>query len=318
MAARLVDYSHLSLTAALLTTGFFIFVSQLVWHGAVRLQTWLRTRKRFRRNVAQKLSVILFINAGYGIVVAGCLSTVWQLAVLGTVVPAPVLTAAGITAVAVIILTLIYESLFLSAEIDLDAKVMQQLDKERQQAESSVLKNELDPHFLFNCLNALSYLVRADPEKASRFVRKLSNVFKYLLLNKQKDFVSLDEEMAFLDDYYFLLRVRFDESVQLLKRVNGEAETALVLPCTLQTLVENAIKHNFFSEKEPLIVSIEMNGGFITVSNPLRPKQTKAVSTYTGLQNLRVRYQLVMKKNIVVQQTRERFLVKIPFEQKKA
>lgn len=316
MAARLVDYSHLSPGTGLFTAGFFIFVSQLIWYGAIRLQKDLRKRKRFRRDVARKLSVIIIINSGYGLAVAGLFSAVWQLAVLQTVVAGPVITAAGIAAVAVLILTLIYESLFLSAEIDLDAKMMLQLDRERQQAESSVLKNELDPHFLFNCLNALSYLVRADTEKAYLFVHKLSNVFKYFLLNKKKDYVSLEEEMAFLDDYYFLLRVRFEESVQLQKRVNGETGKALVLPCTLQALVENAIKHNFFSDKEPLLISIEMNSTDITVSNPLRPKHNKAASTYTGLQNLKARYQMVMKKSIVVQETSDRFLVRIPFGQK--
>lgn len=312
----MVDYSHLSFTTGLFTAGFFIFVSQLIWHGAIRLQKNLRARKRFRRDVAQKLSVILFINAGYGVAVAGLFATVWQLAVLQTVVAGPVITAAGITAVAVIILTLIYESLFLSAEIDLDAKLMLQLDRERQQAESSVLKNELDPHFLFNCLNALSYLVRADTEKAYLFVHKLSNVFKYFLLNKKKDFVLLEEELDFLDDYYFLLRVRFDESVQLQKRLSGETGKALVLPCTLQTLVENAIKHNFFSDKEPLLISIEMNSSGITVSNLLRPKHGKVASTHTGLQNLKARYQMVMKKSIAVQETGDRFVVRIPFVQK--
>jgi sensor histidine kinase YesM len=317
MAARLVDYSRLSPGLILFSACFFIIVSQLIWYGAIKLQVWLRTHSRFRHNVAQKLSVLLLINTFYSMVVAALSSAAWQLVVQQTIVLGSVITAAAITVVAVIILTLIYESLFLSAEIALDAKVMQQLDKERQQAESSVLKNELDPHFLFNSLNALSYLVRAEPEKAYQFVHKLSNVFKYLLLNKQKDFVSLEEEMAYLDDYYFLLQVRFDDGIQLNKMVNGAAKGALILPCTLQALVENAIKHNFFSDKEPLVISIEMNEEFISVSNPLRPKSCKGNSTKTGLQNLRSRYQFVMKKSILVQKTSDRFLVTIPFKAKK-
>lgn len=316
MAARLVDYSRLSLPLIFFTTCYFILVSQLVWHGAVRLQVWFRTRKRFRGNVAQKLSVILLINFSYALLVVTMATLLWQLLVLQAIVEGPVIAATGITVIAVIILTLIYESLFLSAEIDIDAKVMQQLDKDRQQAESSVLKNELDPHFLFNCLNALSYLVRAEPEKAYDFVHRLSNVFKYLLLNKQKDFVSLEEEIAHLEDYYFLLRVRFDEGILLKKNVNGAAKHTLVLPCTLQALVENAIKHNFFSEKEPLVISIEMTDGFIVVSNPLRPKACKNDSTQTGLQNLKSRYRLVMNKNILVQKTSDSFTVSVPVAQK--
>lgn len=314
MAAHLVEYTRLSLGFALFTGLYFIFVSQLIWHGAVRMQVWLRTRRRLRHSVAQKLSAILFINPCYGLAIAASASVLWQLVALRSVVWGPVITATGITVVAVIILTLIYESLFLSAEIDLDAKVMQQLEQERQQAESSILQNELDPHFLFNSLNALSYLVRADADKAYRFVHKLSNVFKYLLLNKQKALVPLEEELAYLDDYYFLLRVRFDDGVQIETLLNGRSEGILLLPCTLQALVENAIKHNFFSDAAPLFISIQMDKEYISVSNPVRPKPYKPESTNTGLCNLRSRYQLVMKKNILVQKTTDAFVVKIPFQ----
>ena len=316
MAARLVNYSQLSFPLVLFTAVYFIVVSQFIWYGAVRLQIKLRTRNCFRQNIAQKLSVILLINSFYGGLVAFIASGFCQFTVTRSLDQGSLITATAITVIAVVILTLVYESLFLSEEIAIDAKVMQQLDRDRQQAESSVLKNELDPHFLFNCLNALSYLVKAEPEKAYVFVHKLSSVFKYLLLNKQKNFVSLSEELAHLDDYYFLLQVRFDEGVQIRKSVNGEAAQILVLPCTLQTLVENAIKHNFFSEKEPLIICVEMNGDYVAVSNPVRSKTGNNDSTKTGLQNLKDRYRLVMNKNILVQKTTDRFLVKIPLAHK--
>jgi LytS/YehU family sensor histidine kinase len=243
---------------------------------------------------------------------------IWQTVLLKEIVLLPIIKSAAITTVVVLMLTLLYESVFLSAEIDLDERVMLQLEQERLQAQSSVLQNELDPHFLFNSLNALSYLVQNDPQKAYEFVHKLSNVFKYLLLNKQKDYVSLQEELCFLEDYYFLLRVRFDDSIQIENAIDRSETDAKVLPCTLQALVENAIKHNFFSDNEPLIISIQMNHCFITVANTIKPKPYKASSTKTGLDNLKKRYQYIMNKNIIVQRTTDKFLVKVPLENKAA
>jgi len=190
------------------------------------------------------------------------------------------------------------------------------LDYERLQAEAKALQNDLDPHFLFNCLNTLSYLVRNEPEKAYLFVHKLSNVFKYLLINKQKDFISLAEEVAFLEDYYFLLQVRFDDAIRINKTIEDSQTDGVLPPCTLQALVENAIKNNFFSEKEPLVISIQVNNYFITVSNAVRPKQYRSTAGDASLSKLKTRYRHLMNEDVLVQETAGYFLVKVPFLQK--
>ncbi|RYF79105.1 MAG: hypothetical protein EON98_15030 [Chitinophagaceae bacterium] len=172
------------------------------------------------------------------------------------------------------------------------------------------------PHFLFNCLNTLSYLVKNEPEKAYLFVHKLSNVFKYLLINKQKDFISLAEEVAFLEDYYFLLQVRFDDAIRITKTIEASQTDCVLPPCTLQALVENAIKNNFFSEKEPLVISIQVNNYFITVSNTVRPKQYRSTAGDAGLSKLKTRYRHLMNEDVLVQETDGHFLVKVPFLQK--
>jgi sensor histidine kinase YesM len=318
VAVGLVDFDTLAFLPRLFTFVFFVVVTHITYLGTLAIVTKLRTHKSICGNIFRKLVFLLLATASFGTGMALLSSGLWQLMMLGDLVFVPVMKAAAVAAVAASFLALIYEAVLLSAEIDLDSRVMQQLDHERQQAEASVLQNELDPHFLFNCLNTLSYLVRNDADKAYRFVHKLSNVFKYLLLNKQKSFVSLEEEMAYLDDYHFLLRVRFDEGIQIKAAVNGQAGETMLLPCTLQALVENAIKHNLFSEKEPLVISIVVEKEFITVSNPVRPRRYKASSTKTGLHNLQSRYKVVMNKAIHVQTTSNIFLVKIPFERKAA
>jgi sensor histidine kinase YesM len=308
----LVSYSAATVLQFLSSIGFFVFITHMVWLGSVQIISFLRSRKWFRTNIFTKLAILSLATVLYGVTIVFFAAASWQLLVLRQVFLDPILNALATTAIVTLFLTLIYESAFLSAEVDLDAKVMQQLDLERLQAEASVLQNELDPHFLFNCLNTLSYLVRSDGNKAYEFVHKLSNVFKYLLINKQKDLVSLKEEVEFMEDYYFLLRVRFDEGIRIENAINASHLDEMTVPCTLQVLVENAIKHNFFSEKEPLVISIALNNYFITVSNPVRPKQRKQCSTKVGLNNLKSRYRMILNKEVLVQETAQQFLVKVP------
>jgi sensor histidine kinase YesM len=318
LGAGLINFSELSFIQCVFSVVFFVFTTHLIWQGTVRIISKLRSRKCFRNNLTRKLFTLLLISALYGGTVIVLSAGFWQLLLLKGIFLVPLLKSAAITTIVVLMLTLIYESVFLSAEIDLDERVMLQLEQERLQAQSSILQNELDPHFLFNSLNALSYLVQNDQQRAYQFVHKLSNVFKYLLLNKQKDYVSLKEELCFLEDYYYLLRVRFDDSIQIENMIDTSAINAQVLPCTLQALVENAIKHNFFSDNEPLLISIQMNSYYIIVANTIRPKPYKANSTKTGLDNLKHRYQMVMNKNIIVQRTPDKFLVKVPIDKKAA
>jgi LytS/YehU family sensor histidine kinase len=199
---------------------------------------------------------------------------------------------------------------FLSRQDRPDYTVRQPVE-EKPIARSSELKNELDPHFFFNCMNTLSYLVRNDAEKAWQFVHKLSNVYKYFLRNKEKSLVPLHEEMEFLDNYLFLLQVRFDDNILVTKNLNAQNGVS-ILPCTLQVLVENAIKHNFFSEKEPLVISIEQNGYFLHVSNPMRPKVHASESVESGLRNLQTRYRVLAQQQVILQKANSRFLVKLP------
>ena len=318
LGAGLVDFANLTFIQVVFTLLFFVLTAHVIWHGAVSIISYLRTRRCFRNNISQKLSILLLISVLYGVGTVTLTTGFWQLLVLKDIILEPIIKSAAITTIVMLMLTLVYESVFLSAELDLDERVMLQLEQERLLAQSSVLQNELDPHFLFNSLNALSYLVQNDQGKAYEFVHKLSNVFKYLLLNKQKDFVSLKEELCFLEDYYFLLRVRFDDSIKIENAIDDTNANARVLPCTLQALVENAIKHNFFSDNEPLVISIQMNPHFIIVENTIRPKPYKTSSTKIGLDNLKNRYQYIMNKNIIIQRTPDKFLVKVPLDKKAA
>jgi len=213
---------------------------------------------------------------------------------------------------AVIIFTLIYEILFLSKERELDTKIVDQLDKERSQAELQALTNEMDPHFIFNSLNTLNHLIVNKPQQAHLFNNKLAQVYKYFLINKTRELIPLKDEMEFIDDYFFLLQIRHDGKLHLDVNLDEENNKAMIPPCALQVLIENAIKHNEFSEDNPLYIKISMNGQYIRVTNNAKPKPYSINSTGIGLKNLSSRYRIISKKNIEIEKARESFTVKLP------
>ncbi|MGB3618114.1 MAG: histidine kinase [Catalinimonas sp.] len=169
------------------------------------------------------------------------------------------------------------------------------LEAERQQKESlrsrlESLKSQINPHFLFNCLNALSVLVIKDPPTAEAFIYELTDVYRYLLQQKDQTTVALRQELAFMESYYFLQRIRFGESLQLETTVDETLEECRLPPLALQLLVENAIKHNVVSRDRPLYVTIRAEGNTLLVENNFQPRHEEVESTGIGLKNLRARY----------------------------
>jgi LytS/YehU family sensor histidine kinase len=213
---------------------------------------------------------------------------------------------------AVIIFTLVYEILFLSKEREMDTRIVDQLDKERSQAELQALTNEMDPHFIFNSLNTLNHLIVNRPQQAHLFNNKLAQVYKYFLINKTRDLIPLKDEMEFIDNYFFLLQIRHDNKLQLNIDLPEESNHAMIPPCAVQVLIENAIKHNEFTEDNPLFIKISMNGQFIRVTNNSKPKPYAINSTGIGLKNLSSRYRIITKKNIEIEKARDSFTVKLP------
>ncbi|GHT28016.1 histidine kinase [Bacteroidia bacterium] len=173
------------------------------------------------------------------------------------------------------------------------------------------LKNQVDPHFLFNSLNTLNSLIKLDADKAQEYVQKLSNVFRYTLQNKEV--ISLEEELKFTQAYAHLMQIRFGNSLQFVYQVDEKYSAYSIIPLSLQTLVENAIKHNIISNRQPLLITISTtDDDYVLVSNPVQPKKEPDRGEGIGLANLEERYRLMWKKNIVVNQTENVFEVRIP------
>jgi sensor histidine kinase YesM len=207
---------------------------------------------------------------------------------------------------------LFYEILCLNRERQSSGRRIASQDAELRYAEMNSLRNELDPHFVYNTLMPLYYLIRNDVKKAEQFTHKLMQVYQYSLVNRQNDFVNLDEELQFAAHYLFLLQIRYPEQVVLTVDVPEERRNAQVLPFSLQILLENAIKHNGFDAEHPLQIRIATEGNKLVVRNNTRRPQGASTSCKVGLENLRSRYALLCDRSIAVNRTREEFVVKLP------
>lgn len=179
-------------------------------------------------------------------------------------------------------------------------------------AKFDALKNQLDPHFLFNSLNVLTSLIEENPEAATRFTTSLSKVYRYVLEQKSKELVTLEEEMKFAELYMSLLSDRFEDSIVFTFPDQLNNPLAKVVPLSLQLLLENAVKHNQVTPAKKLYITIYEADGMLTIVNNIQLKQTLKESTGVGLRNIKERYSLITDRLVNIQETRKDFSVSIP------
>lgn len=186
------------------------------------------------------------------------------------------------------------------------------LKKMHAEAQFEALRNQINPHFLFNSLNALTTLVHKDAVVSEKFINQLSHVYRYLLYNQDNRLVPIADEIKFIKSYIFLQNIRFGETLDIDLRIDEELNDKLIAPATLQMLVENAIKHNVVSKKEPLKIKIYNNGYYLIVENAINLKKIKPESSQIGLENIKKRYQFLSSDKPVEISADHVFKVKIP------
>lgn len=187
----------------------------------------------------------------------------------------------------------------------------QKLREENLVFQNETLKSQVNPHFLFNSLNTVSSLIQSNPEKAEEFIINLSSVYRYILENRLKDKVPLQSELDLINRYFDLHRVR-DEDKMVLNIDYSGVDNYQVLPVSLQILLENAIKHNIATKENPLMISIYFEDQLIVVKNNLQKKATQLKSTGIGLKNLAERVRLISGKSLIIEETNDSFIVKLP------
>lgn len=179
-------------------------------------------------------------------------------------------------------------------------------------ARFDALKNQLDPHFLFNSLNVLTSLIEENPENAQKFTTSLSKVYRYVLEQKNKDLVSVDEELDFARTYMSLLKMRFEDSIVFEIPERATNADCKVVPLSLQLLLENAVKHNMVTTNKPLDIRIYEKEGMLIVENTLQLKPIVKKSSGVGLENIKQRYALLTNKKVTINQQADRFAVALP------
>ena len=174
------------------------------------------------------------------------------------------------------------------------------------------LKNQLNPHFLFNSLSISISLIKRNQDKAVDYMKKLSLVYRYVLINTESDFVSLKEEIDFIKKYIDILQIRYEEGLNVIYNIDDKLLNMSIVPMSLQLLVENAVKHNSIYSENPLNIHIYTEGKQIMVANNIIKKNAVIDSTEVGLKNLNQKYDILCSKDIEIINDSKNFIVKIP------
>jgi len=184
-------------------------------------------------------------------------------------------------------------------------------DKIRTQYE--LLRNQVNPHFLFNSFNTLSGLIEEDPARAQTYVERLSGFFRYVLTQRKEDCISVEEELRILEDYLSIQRARYEDNLVLTLDIPPALRVMALPPMTLQILVENALKHNVISRSHPMHLRIGQGPqGGLEVANSRKPRPTPAEGTGIGLENLSRKLQLIGAQPLIILSDAERFSVEVP------
>ncbi|MEO6303602.1 MAG: sensor histidine kinase [Bacteroidia bacterium] len=292
-----------------------VAITILVWEGNLRIDTLMNRKFPWEKNPGKRILVHLPTSVLFSALVIHLSMMAFDKFVC--TLPSQTKDSFMITA---IILGVLISIIILAVEISSQffnnwKRSLVEIEKyksESLQSQLQNLKNQLNPHFLFNNLSVLSSLVYIDQDKAVDFINQLSKVYRYLLDNRNNELVSLERELTFIQSYTYLLQIRFDKNIRFDINVPDEKTHLMLPPLSLQMLVENAIKHNEISNELPLTIHIKIENSMLTVSNSLQLRISNEVSSKTGLQNIKDRYKFFTDQPVEIIETEKAFTVKIP------
>jgi sensor histidine kinase YesM len=314
LVTGMIDHSAFSLWKFKLSYVYTIGIAFVIWEGNRYLLFTLRSYFDWFNKPVKKIVALILAISFYTIPISALLLVIWyKIFNAGKVNWTVITTATLLIMICVIFITHVYETVFLVREAESEKVKKEQLERARAEAELEALKNQIDPHFIFNSLNTLSHLIEETPQKAKHFNDNLADVYRYILQNKGRELVLLREEMVFLNDYFSLLKIRFESAVQLSIYVSDELfDLYLIPPISLQILLENAIKHNEFSDTLPLLITIDIKNDELVIRNQVRKKTLRKASSKIGLNNLGERYRLTTNKEISIKEEEQEFVVSLP------
>lgn len=292
---------------------FFISLAAAIWQGNRYLL--FRTRRRFTwfDKPVEKL-ILLFVN---NIFYTTPLTIAW-LCTWYNIVGFPIkwntiLIVSLINMICVLFITHVYETVFMLKEQENEQLKNSELQRAKAEAELSSLKNQVDPHFMFNSLNTLTHLIKTEPQVALEFTENLAEVYRYILSQKDQTLVLLDDELDFTHKYTDLLHLRFGKALVIKRQFDERrGKDYLIPPTSVFVAFENAVKHNEISERTPMNILVDIRDDELVISNSLRARRSRAHSSRIGLQNLDERFRLITGKGIRTAKDADQFEVRFP------
>jgi len=292
-----------------IVSGFSVAMWFFLWFGNDSMAHWLDLRISWIEHPARRLVVGVLAMVVYSASVAALLLVIWQRVFKFYLGDFNLIVISSL-AVTVFISLVMHSRAFLlcwkQSQIDTE-----KFKRESVAAQYESLKNQVNPHFLFNSLNALTSLVYEDPDKAAKFIKQLSEVYRYVLETREKEVVPLAEELKFLDAYIFLQEIRFGDNLNIQRELSNAR--GLVAPLALQLLLENAIKHNIVSSGNPLHIRLSISENYLVVENNLQRKSAPDDHTSgLGLENIRRRYGFLTNLPVQIIENDNSFVVRLP------
>jgi two-component system, LytTR family, sensor kinase len=292
-----------------------IVITIIVWEGNLRIDSWMNEHFPWENKPSKRI----FVHLPLSMVFSALVIYLSMLAFNKYVCEFPAHTKDKFMMASIVIgmlITVIILSIEISSQFFINWKhslvEMEKYKAESLQAQLQNLKDQVNPHFMFNNLSVLSSLVYKDQDKAVDFINQLSKVYRYLLDSRGTELVSLGEELAFIQSYTYLLQIRFDKNLRFDINIPEEKESLLLPPMALQMLVENAIKHNEISNELPLHVEINVKEDTLEISNNLQLRSNPEVGSKTGLKNIKERYKFFTTEEVKVNEIKGKFIVAIP------
>ena len=293
---------------------YFLLLAALIWQGNRYLL--FRTRSRFTwfDRPIEKLILLCLNNIFYTSPLTIAWLCMWyQWADFPAIKWDTILIVTLVNVICVLFVTHVYETVFMMKEQESEQVKNAELMRAKAEAELSALKNQIDPHFMFNSLNTLSYLITNDQKKAFTFTENLAEVYRYILTQKEQTLVLLEDELAFTSKYTDLLHLRFGNALKIRKHFNGTAERSFLIPPTsVFVAFENAVKHNEISERKPLEIEIDVRDGNLFIANKIQRRRTLQHSSKIGLKNLHDRFKIITGRGILFGEEEKNFVVTLP------
>lgn len=316
---NLLFFGHL-----LLENRYFMFGFCLVIGFIYSAIYWLSFREihyhyvikypDFKDNRRRILSTVVGVFLSFFIIFHICkwvLSLVIKYGMYTLEVPHPVIEVISSAMFIVLVLT-IYEALYSGNRLRKALIQQESLEKANISSQLMALRTQINPHFLFNSLNTLTSLIHKDVDRAENFAIKLSKVYRYMLEHRDDTLTTLDDEMVWLHSYIHLLKERFGDNLIVKQLIDSSLLDKYILPLCLQITFENAIKHNIITNDKPLVVTLDADDHYLTITNNLQKKDTVSSSTKFGLQNIAKRYEFFTDKLVLVNETEAEFKVSLP------